>query len=66
HTDEAMPYIRKYARELSDDVIKSHIGLYVNDFSIDLGTEGKEAISFLYQKAYEVGMIKELPTEIFV
>ena len=66
HTDEAMPYIRSYARELSDDVIKSHIGLYVNEFSIDLGAEGKEAITFLYQKAKEVGMIDEMPREMFL
>ena len=66
HTEEAMPYIRSFARELSDDVIKSHIGLYVNDFSIDLGAEGKEAITFLYQKAKEVGMIDEMPTEMFL
>jgi 1,4-dihydroxy-6-naphthoate synthase len=66
HTDEAMPYIRQYARELSDEVIKSHIGLYVNEFSIDLGAEGKEAITFLYQKAKEVGMIDEMPREIFL
>ena len=66
HTEEAMPYIRSYARELSDDVIKSHIGLYVNEFSIDLGAEGKEAITFLYQKAKEVGMIDEMPREMFL
>ena len=66
HTDEAMPYIRSYARELSNDVIKSHIGLYVNEFSIDLGAEGKEAITFLYQKAKEGGMIDEMPREMFL
>ena len=66
HTDEAMPYIRQYARELSDDVIKSHIGLYVNDFSVDLGAEGRDAISFLYEKAYEKGFLSELPRDIFL
>ncbi len=66
HTDEAMPYIRQYARELSDEVIKSHIGLYVNEFSVDLGKEGKDAITFLYQKAKEVGMIEEMPKEMFL
>lgn len=66
HTDESMPYIRQYARELSDDVIKSHIGLYVNDFSVDLGDEGREAISFLYHKAVEVGMMTEMPQQMFL
>ncbi len=66
HPQEALPYIREHARELSDEVTQSHIKLYVNDFSVDLGAEGRDAISFLYQKAYEVGMIKELPREIFL
>lgn len=66
HPDEAMPYIREHARELSDDVTRSHIALYVNDFSVHLGNEGREAITFLYQKAFEVGMIPELPVDIFL
>lgn len=66
HPQEALPYIREHARELSDEVTQSHIKLYVNDFSVDLGSEGRDAISFLYQKACEVGIIKELPREIFL
>ncbi len=66
HPQEAFPYIREHARELSDEVTQSHIKLYVNDFSVDLGPEGRDAISFLYQKAMEVGFIKELPQDIFL
>ena len=66
HRDEAMPYIRENARELSDEVTQSHIGLYVNEFSRTLGQEGKNAISFLYEKAFQCGMLKELPKDIFI
>lgn len=66
HRNEAMPYIREWARELSDEVTQSHINLYVNDFSRDLGEEGRAAISFLYQKALECGYLKELPRDIFI
>jgi hypothetical protein len=31
-----------------------------------LGKEGKDAITFLYQKAKEVGMIEEMPKEMFL
>ncbi|MDW8334190.1 MAG: 1,4-dihydroxy-6-naphthoate synthase [Bacteroidia bacterium] len=41
------PYVKKYAGEMDDDVIRRHIDLYVNDFSIDLGAEGKKAIEQL-------------------
>jgi len=40
------PYIKQYAQELEDSVINDHIGLYVNSFSEDLGTEGLAAIEF--------------------
>jgi 1,4-dihydroxy-6-naphthoate synthase len=66
HRDEAVPYIRENARELSDSVTQSHINLYVNEFSKNLGTEGKNAISFLYKKAFEAGFLKELPEDIFM
>lgn len=66
HPQEALPYIRENARELSDEVTQSHIKLYVNDFSRNLGSEGRAAISFLYQKAYDCGYLKELPEDIFM
>lgn len=35
NTDSIMPFITRYAQELSPEVIRSHIGLYVNEYSID-------------------------------
>jgi len=66
HPDEAMPYIKKYAQEIDDNVINSHIQLYVNQFSIDLGEEGKKAIVDLYKKAFEAGLIKDYREDIFL
>lgn len=40
-------YIRNNAQEMSEDVMRQHIDLYVNDYSIDLGEEGKNAIKRL-------------------
>ena len=37
-------YIRKHAQEMSDDVMRKHIDLYVNDYSLNLGKAGKEAV----------------------
>jgi 1,4-dihydroxy-6-naphthoate synthase len=48
---EAMPFIKKYSRELSDTVINSHIDLYVNDFSLDMGEEGGAALNELLERA---------------
>jgi 1,4-dihydroxy-6-naphthoate synthase len=50
------PYIKENAQELQDSVINDHIGLYVNSFSEDLGTEGMAAINFFLKKGHEVGL----------
>jgi 1,4-dihydroxy-6-naphthoate synthase len=52
---QAMPFIRKYARELSDTVINSHINLYVNDYSLDMGDEGRAALAELLRRAKHIG-----------
>lgn len=41
-------YVRLHAQEMSEDVMRKHIELYVNNFSIELGKEGKNAITVLY------------------
>lgn len=38
-------YVREHSQELEEDVMRKHIDLYVNNYSIDLGEKGKNAIS---------------------
>ena len=45
--EKVLPYVRQYAQEMDDEVMKNHIALYVNDFSLDLGKEGRTAIAAL-------------------
>ncbi len=49
HPSASRNYIRHHAQELDDKVIDSHINLFVNDFSLDLGTTGRSAIDELIQ-----------------
>lgn len=42
-------YVRTHSRETDEIVMRKHIDLYVNDFSIDLGEEGKKAIMKLLE-----------------
>lgn len=41
-------YVKEHSQEMSEIVMRQHIDLYVNDFSIDLGTDGKKAIETLF------------------
>ncbi|MBQ8545272.1 MAG: 1,4-dihydroxy-6-naphthoate synthase [Alistipes sp.] len=40
-------YVKAHARELEDDVIDKHIALFVNEFSLSLGAQGRHAIAYL-------------------
>lgn len=59
-------YVKMHAQEMDADVRRKHIETYVNDFSIDLGEKGTEAIYVLFQKAIEVELIQAFPSDIFV
>jgi 1,4-dihydroxy-6-naphthoate synthase len=60
-----MRYIKKHSQELSDDVINRHIDLYVNDFSIDVGDEGKRAVTELLSRAEDAGIIPKSDLDVF-
>lgn len=47
HPERVMPYVREYAQEMDPEVMRSHIDLYVNDFSLSLGSVGREAVGRL-------------------
>jgi 1,4-dihydroxy-6-naphthoate synthase len=46
HPKETLDLCRQYADDMDDAVIQAHIGLYVNQYSYDLGKEGQEAVNF--------------------
>ena len=62
----AYPYIRQYAQEMDEEVMYKHIELYVNQFTRDLGKEGKKAIKFLYEEATSKGVLKLENDQIFL
>lgn len=47
HPEKVMPYVRQFSQEMDEAVMKSHIDLYVNDFSLDLGEKGLKAVKEL-------------------
>lgn len=46
HDAQAFTLCRKYAQDLNPDVIRAHIGLYVNEYSDALGPDGEAAVEF--------------------
>lgn len=63
---QTMDYVRAHAQEMEEAVMQQHIQLYVNDFSVDLGEEGKAAIEALYAVVGDKKIIPNMYYPIFV
>jgi 1,4-dihydroxy-6-naphthoate synthase len=66
HTDDVMPFVRAHAQAMDDTVMQAHINLYVNNFSIDLGAEGRHAVLEMFRIAREKGVLAETNIDVFV
>ena len=51
-------YVKFYSQTMSEEVMRRHIELYVNDFSLHLGRDGKQAI----EKMHELFLSMQLQT----
>lgn len=55
--EEPLAYMQCNAQEMNKDVMMQHVELYVNKYSIDLGMEGRGAITQMFNLAQEKGII---------
>ena len=62
----SLPFVRANAQEMSEDVMYQHIDLYVNDYSVDLGSEGRRAVEVLFERAKSVGVIPQATAGLFL
>jgi 1,4-dihydroxy-6-naphthoate synthase len=66
HRDEAMEYAIQFSRGLDTQHVDRFIGMYVNESTLDYGTEGRQAVRRLLQEAYKKKLIPEKITLEFV
>ncbi len=64
-------YVKKHSQEMEPDVMKKHIDLYVNAYSINLGEDGKNAIQKVLRvydqtRGIENGRVKAGTKDLFV
>jgi 1,4-dihydroxy-6-naphthoate synthase len=57
HRDDTVQTMRRYAQELTDEVLFKHVDLYVNQWTTDLGDAGRAALRKLSHQAAQVGML---------
>lgn len=61
-----LDFIRAHAQEMSEEVMYKHIELYVNKYSVELGLEGRDAITKMFEKAQELGFIPRSDQKLFL
>jgi 1,4-dihydroxy-6-naphthoate synthase len=62
---EIMPFVRNHAFEMQDDVMRKHIDLYVNEYSMDVGSDGIAAVDELFARARRAGILEHDATPRF-
>ncbi len=58
--DSSKDYILHHAQEMSEEVVRAHIQLYVNKFTADLGEEGYEAVITLLNRAAQEELVPRI------
>ena len=66
HRADSLPFVRANAQEMSEEVMYRHIDLYVNEYSVDLGPEGRRAVALLFERARASGIIPALDQQLFL
>ena len=59
-------FVSGNAREMDSTIMNNHIKLFVNEYTLNLGKKGREAIVELFRIAGEKGVIPALPARIFL
>jgi 1,4-dihydroxy-6-naphthoate synthase len=66
HRTASLPFVREHAQEMSEQVMYQHIDLYVNEYSIDLGADGRRAVELLFERARALGVIPPMEQSLFL
>lgn len=57
HRDEALEYAMQFARDLDTQLADKFVGMYVNERTLDYGSDGREAVHRLLDMGYKAGVI---------
>ncbi len=57
HREDALTYALKYARDMDRALADRFVGMYVNDWTLDYGARGREAVRRLLEEGHKAGVI---------
>ncbi|MGH7275438.1 MAG: menaquinone biosynthesis family protein [Candidatus Rokuibacteriota bacterium] len=61
HVDEALEYAMRYGRGIDKETCRRFVLMYVNDYTVTLGRDGRAAIERLFTLAHQRGLIPAVP-----
>jgi 5,8-dihydroxy-2-naphthoate synthase len=66
HREEALDYALQYGRDLDRSKADTFVGMYVNDWTLDFGPRGREAVTELLARGHAAGVIPKLVRPEFI
>jgi len=66
HRDAALAYALQYARDMDKGLADRFVGMYVNDWTLDYGPRGREAVRRLLEEGHKAGVIPSAVSVEFV
>ena len=64
--EQTMDYVSQHAQEMDPQVMQQHISLYVNNYTLDLGNKGQQAVQRLFDTAVEKGILAQSRFPLFL
>ena len=61
HREEALAYAMQFARDLDTPLADKFVGMYVNERTLDYGSDGREAVRRLLDMGHKAGIIPQVP-----
>jgi 1,4-dihydroxy-6-naphthoate synthase len=61
NVDEALEYAMRYGRGIDKEICRRFVLMYVNDYTVALGDEGRRALETLFSRAHRMGLIQAVP-----
>jgi 1,4-dihydroxy-6-naphthoate synthase len=58
-------YVKQYAQEQAEEITGKHIELFVNDYTVALGEDGRNAVNFFLNETKRLKVVETLPEKIF-
>jgi 1,4-dihydroxy-6-naphthoate synthase len=66
HRANALQYAQQYGRDLNDEQADKFVGMYVNDWTLDFGPRGREAVTLFLAEGHKAGVLPKLVTPEFI